>query len=53
MRLTDPPARALVETAYARETGDAALLYAGMSLADLTRTLPAVPLRRPPPKSAT
>ncbi len=39
MRLTDPPARALIETAYARETGDAAILYLGMSLADLAHVV--------------
>ena len=39
MRLTDPPARVLIETAYAREVGDAAILYLGMSLADLAHVV--------------
>ncbi|HEV2237331.1 MAG TPA: lyase family protein, partial [Ktedonobacterales bacterium] len=39
MRLSEPPARSLVDTAYARETGDTALLYFGMSLADLAHVL--------------
>jgi argininosuccinate lyase len=39
MRLTEPPADELIHTAYARETGDAAILYEGMSLADLAHVL--------------
>jgi argininosuccinate lyase len=39
MRLTEPPADELIRTAYARETGDAALLYEGMSLADLAHVV--------------
>ena len=39
MRLTDPPADELINTAYARETGDAAILYEGMSLADLAHVV--------------
>jgi len=39
MRLTDPPADELIHTAYARETGDAAILYEGMSLADITHVV--------------
>jgi argininosuccinate lyase len=39
MRLTGPPADDLVHTAYARETGDAAILYEGMSLADIAHVV--------------
>lgn len=39
MRLTQPPARQLIQTAYARETGDASILYEGLSLADLAHVL--------------
>jgi argininosuccinate lyase len=39
MRLTDPPADELIHTAYARETGDAAILYEGMSLADIAHVV--------------
>jgi argininosuccinate lyase len=39
MRLTEPPAEQLVRTAYAREIGDAAILYEGMSLADLAHVV--------------
>ena len=49
MRLKDPPARALVDTAYARETGDAAILYAGMSLADLAHVLELIEAQVVPP----
>jgi argininosuccinate lyase len=38
-RLTQPPAPELITTAYAREVGDAALLYTGMSLADLAHVV--------------
>src|SRR3990172_5136690 len=34
-RLTEPPAPELIASAYAREVGDAAILYEGMSLADM------------------
>jgi argininosuccinate lyase len=39
MRLSEPPADDLVHTAYARETGDAAILYEGMSLADMAHVV--------------
>ncbi len=39
MRLTEPPADELTQTAYARETGDAAILYEGMSLADIAHVI--------------
>lgn len=39
MRLTDPPANELIHTAYAREVGDAAILYEGMSLADIAHVV--------------
>lgn len=39
MRLIDPPAEPLIQTAYAREVGDAAILYKGMSLADLAHVV--------------
>src|SRR5574341_243636 len=39
MRLSEPPADDLVHTAYAREIADAAILYEGMSLADLAHVV--------------
>ncbi len=39
MRLTEPAAPELVITAYARELGDAAILYEGMSLADMAHVV--------------
>src|SRR5579859_272764 len=45
MRLTDPPARVLVDTAFAREIGDTAVLYFGMSLADLAHVLELIEAR--------
>lgn len=39
MRLIEPPAEQLVRTAYAREIGDAAILYEGMSLADIAHVV--------------
>src|SRR5262245_53937978 len=39
MRLIEPPAEQLIQTAYAREIGDAAILYKGMSLADLAHVV--------------
>ena len=39
MRLKQPPATQLIQTAYAREIGDASILYEGMSLADLAHVL--------------
>ncbi|MBF8281402.1 MAG: argininosuccinate lyase [Anaerolineales bacterium] len=39
MRLSEPPADDLVHTAYARETGDAAILYEGISLADMAHVV--------------
>jgi argininosuccinate lyase len=39
MAFGDPPADELVHTAYARETGDVAILYKGMSLADLAHVV--------------
>ncbi len=38
-RLTEPPAPELIATAYTREVSDAALLYEGMSLADLAHII--------------
>ena len=38
-RLKEPPAPELVATAYAREAADAALLYTGMSFADLAHVV--------------
>ena len=38
-RLKEPPAPELIATAYAREVGDAAILYTGMSLADLAHVV--------------
>ncbi len=38
-RIKAPPAPELIATAYARELGDAAILYQGMSLADLARAI--------------
>ncbi|HKZ84997.1 MAG TPA: argininosuccinate lyase, partial [Anaerolineae bacterium] len=38
-RLTEPPAPELIASAYAREVGDAAILYEGMSLADMAHVL--------------
>ncbi len=45
MRLTEPPADELIHTAYARETGDAAILYEGMSLADLAHIIELIELK--------
>ncbi len=39
MRLTQLPADELIHTAYARETGDAAILYEGISLADIAHVI--------------
>ncbi|MBI5829120.1 MAG: argininosuccinate lyase, partial [Chloroflexi bacterium] len=38
-RIKAPPAPELIATAYARELGDAAILYQGMSLADLAHVI--------------
>jgi argininosuccinate lyase len=38
-RLTEPPAPELIASAYAREVGDAAILYEGMSLADMAHVV--------------
>ena len=35
----DPPSDALIRTAYAREAGDTAILYKGMSLADIAHVV--------------
>ncbi len=35
----EPPADELVRTAYAREAGDTAILYKGMSLADIAHVV--------------
>ncbi|HLF28995.1 MAG TPA: argininosuccinate lyase [Anaerolineae bacterium] len=51
MRLTDPPADQLIQTAYARETGDAAILYEGMSLADLAHVIELIEIRVAPPQA--
>jgi argininosuccinate lyase len=45
MRLTDPPARVLIDTAFAREVGDSGILYFGMSLADLAHVLELIEIR--------
>lgn len=39
MRLIEPPAEQLVRSAYAREIGDSAILYEGMSLADIAHVV--------------
>src|SRR3972149_8587350 len=39
MRLKESPADELIHTAYAREVGDAAILYEGMSLADIAHVV--------------
>ncbi|HET7090645.1 MAG TPA: argininosuccinate lyase [Anaerolineae bacterium] len=38
-RLTEPPAPELIASAYTREVGDAAILYEGMSLADMAHVV--------------
>ena len=48
-RLTEPPAPELIVTAYAREVGDADILYPGLSLADLAHIVMLVEAGLVPP----
>jgi argininosuccinate lyase len=53
MRLSEPPADDLVHTAYAREIGDATILYEGMSLADLAHVVGLMEANVIPPEAGS